>query len=213
MAYMSVDERRDAFVDAAVELIAAEGLAKATTRRIAERAGAPLGALHYCFRNKNELMELMAERGAATIHSALADVDPSLGLESTIRTSVDAYWRWVRDNLGLQLALLELGLWMVRNRREEVYAQWNVFGVEQLRRHLQAACQADDVDPARPIEDIVQFLFHRIDALVLELAASGNDEGCQRQVDLLADALVAVALPVRLEARTAPAGSRRGRGS
>jgi AcrR family transcriptional regulator len=195
MAYISVDERRDAFVDAAVEVIAAEGLARATTRRIAERAGAPLGALHYCFRNKNELMELMAERGAATIRTELDNIDPTRGVEATLRDSVDAYWRWVRQNLGLQLALFEVCLWMIRNQREKVYAEWNEFGVDQLRRLLAAAAADDDVELIRPIEDLVQFLFHRIDALVFEYAVSRSDEACQRQVDMLADALVALALP------------------
>ena len=193
--YVSVEERRESFVDAAVELIAAEGLARATTRRIAERAGAPLGALHYCFRNKNELMELMAERGAATIRAALEDVDPAKGVEATLRDCVAAYWRWVRENLGLQLALFELGLWMIRNRREEVYAQWNAFGVDDLRAHLQRAAEIEEMELLIAIEDIVQFLFHRIDALTLEYAVAG-DEACQRPVDLLADALVALAIPV-----------------
>ena len=54
-------------VVAAIEVIASEGLARATTRRIAEAADAPLGSLHYCFRSKDELIESVLARAASTI--------------------------------------------------------------------------------------------------------------------------------------------------
>src|ERR1700754_1929840 len=108
MAYLSAEDRRATILDAAVEVIASEGLAKTTTRRIAETADAPLGALHYCFRNKDELMALVLERGATTLREAFEHVDPADGFEATVRASVESYWRWIRENLGLTLALMEL---------------------------------------------------------------------------------------------------------
>ena len=101
MAYLPAEERRQRIVEAAIEVIAAEGLAGATTRRIAERADAPLGALHYCFRNKDELMQVVAEHGATALRTSFDDVDPSAGLEATIRSSIAAMWSWVRANVGL----------------------------------------------------------------------------------------------------------------
>jgi AcrR family transcriptional regulator len=206
--YLSADTRREAFVDAAIDVIAKEGLTRATTRRIAERADAPLGALHYCFRNKNELMELIYERGAASIRDALEKVDPSKGVETTIRDSVGVYWRFIRDNLGLQLALFELGLWMIRNRREEMYANWNSFGVDQLRQKLDEAARADGVELATPAAELARFLFHSTDVLVLEYAVSGKKAVGQRQANLLADALVAMAgSPPRADGRRPRSGS------
>jgi AcrR family transcriptional regulator len=206
--YLSADTRREAFVDAAIDVIAKEGLTRATTRRIAERADAPLGALHYCFRNKNELMELIYERGAASIRDALEKVDPSKGVETTIRDSVGVYWRFIRDNLGLQLALFELGLWMIRNRREEMYASWNSFGVDQLRQKLDEAARADGVELATPAAELARFLFHSTDVLVLEYAVSGKKAVGQRQANLLADALVAMAgSPPRADGRRPRSGS------
>ena len=114
MPYLSADERRTKIIDAAIEVIAAEGLAKATTRRIAERADAPLGALHYCFRNKRELILLVADRAASTISSAFERVDPARGVEQTIRDCIDCFWTWMRDNPGLQLACMELLMQAIR---------------------------------------------------------------------------------------------------
>src|SRR5688572_32608164 len=114
MAYLSYEERRRSLIDAAVEVIVAEGLVKTTTRRVAEQAGAAIGTLHYCFRNKEELMEAVIERGASTFGAAFEHIDPAEGVEATIRAGVAAYWSWARDNPGLNMALQELLVWMIR---------------------------------------------------------------------------------------------------
>lgn len=204
MAYLSAEERRRSIVDAAVEVIASEGLAGATTRKIADRAQAPLGALHYCFRNKDELIELVAQRGATMLAAAFDDVDPGHGIEATVRDSVAAYWHWVRQNIGLQLALMELGMWRIRNGGgdENVYRMYDAFGGELIRRNLALAVDADSLTPAIPVDEIARFIIHRFDGMVFEYAASRDDAACQRQSDLLADALVTLALPDA--GRTAP---------
>ena len=196
MAYLSAEERRQSIVDAAVQVIAEEGLARATTRRIAERADAPLGALHYCFRNKDELIQLVADQGALMLREAFDGVDPSQGVEATIRASIDAMWTWVQGNAGLQLALLELGMWRIRQGGDpaEVYEMWSRFGGDLLRENLEAALAADDVDLRLPVEEIVRFINHRFDGLIMEYAASRDDAACKRQMDLLADAMVLLSL-------------------
>ena len=47
---------RTALVEAAVRVVEREGVAAATTRRIAAEAGLPLGAVHYWFRDKRALL-------------------------------------------------------------------------------------------------------------------------------------------------------------
>lgn len=197
MAYLPAEERRRSIIDAAVVVIASHGLSGATTRRIAEQAEAPLGALHYCFRNKAELIDLVAERGATMLREAFDGVDPTRGLEATIRDSVSAYWQWVQANLGLQLALLELGMWRIRQAGEDenVYSMYDAFGTDLLKRNLELAVKAEKSEPAITVEEITRFITHRFDGMILEYAASRDREACQRQADLLADALVLLALP------------------
>jgi AcrR family transcriptional regulator len=196
LAYIPVPERRKRIVEAAIEVIAEHGLASATTRRIAERADAPLGALHYCFTNKNQLIDLIIEEGVTMLAMAFEAVDPQQGLEATIRADIEALWRWYRSNIGLQLALMELG--MVRIRRggtpAEMYSMWDRFGREIIRDHLEAAARADKTTPKIPIDEIVRFILHRFDGLTLEYAASRDIPACQRQIDLLADLMVQAAL-------------------
>ena len=196
MVYLSAEERRQSIVDAAIAVIAAEGLQKATTRRIAEKADAPLGALHYCFKNKEELIKLVADQGAAKLQEAFDGVDPGLGVAATIRDSIDAMWRWVRKNAGLQLALMELGMWRIREggRPKEVYRMWDNFGGNLLREHITAAVRAEGATLAIDIEDIVRFINHRFDGLAFEYAASKDVAACERQTHLLADAIVYLSL-------------------
>ncbi|GAA0920893.1 TetR/AcrR family transcriptional regulator [Virgisporangium aurantiacum] len=196
MAYLSAEERRQSIIDAAIEVIATEGLQKATTRRIAQQADAPLGALHYCFRSKEELIHLVAEQGAARLRTAFDGVDPALGVEATIRDSVAALWRWARKHPGLQLALMELGMWRIREGGppEEVYSMWDNFGGNLVREHLQRAVNLEPVDLAISVEEIVRFINHRFDGLAFEWAASRDEAACERQTHLLADAMVLLAL-------------------
>ena len=198
MAYLSADERRESIIDAAVDVIASEGLARMTTRRIAERAGAPLGALHYCFRNKEELLDLVFNRARETLTTSFKRVDPSRGAEATIRDSVDAYWVWIRDNIGLHMALVELMMLAIRNKEpgKELYASINdPYGGEVLRSNLRQAAEHDGITLAIPIDDIARFIIHRFDGMTVEYAASQDRAACKRQTQYLADALVAIALP------------------
>ena len=195
MAYLSADVRRRQIIDAAIEVIATEGLARATTRRIAERADATLGSLNHCFRGKDELMRLVLERGIATMEDAFAGIDPQQGLEPTIRAVVAAYWRWIRDNLGVHLAMMELLMWAIRRHEpgRNLYADANdPHGGHLVRALLSAAAEADGRAPATPVDELARFLIHRCDGLVLEYAESRDEAACERQTELLADALIAL---------------------
>jgi AcrR family transcriptional regulator len=210
VAYLSAEERRRTIIDAAIEVIAQEGLARATTRRIAERANAPLGALHYCFRNKEELIQVVADEGAQMLEAAFDEVDPSVGFEQTLRDSIAALWHWVEQNAGLQMALLEMAMWRIREADEsaDLYEMWTRFGGDLLRDRLGRALEQDPVELMVPLEEIVRFVNHRFDGLILEFAASRDVAACQRQTELLADAMVLLSVP-GTEPRTAQSGAGR----
>ena len=67
MPHIAVDERRQLLVEAAIRVMARDGVAKATTRAIAAEAGMALAAFHYSFRSKQELLENVLE--AITSHT------------------------------------------------------------------------------------------------------------------------------------------------
>jgi AcrR family transcriptional regulator len=76
----SAEERREQLLDAAVEVIAEQGLNRATTRAITDRAGLALGAFHYVFSSKDELLE-------AVIHRVVRDIDATMAETASAATS------------------------------------------------------------------------------------------------------------------------------
>ena len=200
LVYLAVDERRRLIIDAAVEVVVSEGLARATTRRVAERAGMPVGTLHYCFRDKEEMFLSILGRGQKTMRRTFEALEPTGGFERTLRASTAMYWEWIRDNPGLHLALMELLLWFIRNQDTLAPGTgdlWNManapFGGDLIQARLEEAAALDGTRPAVPVPELVRFLIHRMDGLVFELAETRDEDACARQTEMLADALVFLA--------------------
>src|SRR3954469_19945780 len=73
MAHVPTEVRRQQLIDAAMAVISREGVDGATTRRIADEAGAPLATLHYCFQTKENLLWATFEHLAGLVRSALEE--------------------------------------------------------------------------------------------------------------------------------------------
>jgi len=170
MTRLSVDERREQFVRAAITVMSQEGLDRATTRRIAEVADAPQAALHYAFRDKNEL--LVAVVGAVTgeVERVLREsVDPDAGLEAAIRSASHAFWEHVVGDDGLQLMQYELSIHCRRTPGLEWLAEWQYHRYVMVAHDVfQAAVRADpnvgDIDVAA----LSRFIVAATDGLILQ---------------------------------------------
>jgi AcrR family transcriptional regulator len=79
----SAGGRRAELVAAAARVVSRDGVAAATTRRIADEAGLPQGLVHYWFASKDELLQevimtLLSQFEAAAVAPAGAHVrDPA----------------------------------------------------------------------------------------------------------------------------------------
>ncbi|MCX5554812.1 TetR/AcrR family transcriptional regulator [Streptomyces sp. NBC_00038] len=108
------DSRRTELITAARSVIAKEGVAAATTRRITQEAGLPHGTFHYWFSGKEELFEeLIAEvirelkEGVATVVSSV-EGDSDASLRDHLRAAFDVVRRDEQVEPGRQLAMYEL---------------------------------------------------------------------------------------------------------
>ncbi len=113
--------RREELVEAGARVVAREGVAAATTRRIADEAGVPQGLVHYWFADKNELLEEVVEtylRGfeAAALASAVDAEAADSGAEADyVLERLRAAFDVVRnDDPGRQIAMYELTTWALR---------------------------------------------------------------------------------------------------
>lgn len=114
MAHIPLEQRKDEFVAAAVSVVAEHGVRGATTRRIADAAGAPLASLHYCFERKEDLfVEAFTRIGRLLV----PEHEPDPAGTSEPRT-VGSYLRsgtdWLLANENYAIAQVDLYLWTLR---------------------------------------------------------------------------------------------------
>lgn len=114
---MTPDDRRAALIQAAIQVIARGGVAAATTRAIVAEARMPLGAFHYVFASREELLSQVirsvtdGERMAAELALPMGEAT----LEQTIVAALDAYLDLLVADPERELALLELTQYGVRH--------------------------------------------------------------------------------------------------
>jgi len=122
MARLKADTRRRHFVDAAMAVISREGIANATTRRIADEAGAPLASLHYCFQTKENLFLAVMEHITNKIQLLKKDIDvdsddqeaPARKMAAVAEQLLMTAIRWMLDNPEAARAAYEVQLWADR---------------------------------------------------------------------------------------------------
>ena len=92
-----------------------EGVQSVTIRAIAKEANAPLATAHYCFSNKEELMEAAAEAWFKNLSRFSSGVSVHLGLRKAVEQVAEGYWRALEEEPESILSEIELILWATRN--------------------------------------------------------------------------------------------------
>lgn len=111
--------RRRAIVEAAAALLVEDGVVDLTHRRVAERAGLPLGATTYYFASLDELTTAALDHLAAEIDAelqALADVLAQRGLLAAVLAEELLVYLADRDQLRIDSALYFAGVTDARLR-------------------------------------------------------------------------------------------------
>lgn len=113
MSHIPAAQRRAQLVSAAIEVMTEEGVERASTHRIAARAGVSQGMVHYAFDDKAALLEAVIEAVAQRIRRTLADAsDRTAGSLSGL---LRAFWDHVEATPDLQVLQYELTIHAVRD--------------------------------------------------------------------------------------------------
>jgi AcrR family transcriptional regulator len=179
----SVDERREQLIDATIAILASEGLAAATTRRITDEAGLALGAFHYAFRSKDELLRAVIERLSAQLSDLLGGLAEGdrVDLPSAVEAIIRGVWDWVERDPDVQLAQYELTIHALRDPTLRELAAW------QYERYAAIVVDILDGVPGAPTDgDLVElsrFLVASLDGLILHHCVQGDLESARRRLE------------------------------
>lgn len=114
--HQPVSYRRRQFVDAAITVISREGVARATTRRIAEVAQLPTASLHCCFTTKEDLLHAVYEAITTTgIVEVGMGIKQGVGLHQGIADITRSFANWFQSSREMQLATYELTMSSLRS--------------------------------------------------------------------------------------------------
>ncbi|MFH8621313.1 TetR/AcrR family transcriptional regulator [Streptomyces vietnamensis] len=196
MARQSADERREQLVEAAIRVMIRDGVAKATTRAIVGEAGVPLGAFHYCFRSKQELLYGVIERiMLRSLAFPLVPLADGASVHDVIHATLHAYWDRIRERPDehqltyelTQYALREPGLADVARRQYQHYLQANI-------DHLQSVASLAGIRWTTEIPVLARYGLNFLDGLTLNWLIDRDDAQALAALDAYAAHLASLAV-------------------
>ncbi|HEY0214906.1 MAG TPA: TetR/AcrR family transcriptional regulator [Cellulomonas sp.] len=212
---IAVQDRRRALIDAAVRVIAREGVAAATTRAVVAEAGMSLASLHYAFPSREHLLDAViaevtdqerraAEEGLLPLDALVGTPDAldapdgggRPGLEEVVRAGLDRYVDLLEADPDREQALLELATYALRTpgQRAARVAQYDVYQ-EAARATLTAAARATATRWTVPLTDAARALVMVTDGLTTAWLADRDSDAARRTAAFAARALASLAEP------------------
>ena len=199
--YVKADVRRGQLVAAAREVLEREGMAGATLRAVAARAGVPLGTVHYIFPSKEQLLRAVLEDVVEEISDAArASAGTATDLESAIRTTALEVWsNLVETNPGLQVMQYELTMWALRTpgMAEVARRQYELY-LEVITTIWTEAVDRAGVPLAVPADRLARLFLAGVDGLILQYLTIGDAARTKADLEALVGETVRYAAPPQI---------------
>jgi AcrR family transcriptional regulator len=167
------DPVRNQLIAAAIEVVTRDGLAAATTRRISEQAGLPLGTFHYWFSNKEELFECLFEEILKEIEESTQSVPGARpGATPSALQLFQSAFAVVSDRgeegIKRQMVPYELTMLALRTPAFRDFARRQYELYRQVATNM-AGPLLDDIDPRLPggPDAVIQLVTALFDGLIL----------------------------------------------
>ncbi|MEU8530710.1 TetR family transcriptional regulator C-terminal domain-containing protein [Streptomyces sp. NPDC048629] len=198
MPRLSADERREQLVEAAIRVMIRDGVAKTTTRAVVMEAEVPLGAFHYCFRSKVELLQSVIEQIMKRTLTPVIDRPEGASPYDVIRATLHAYWDRVRERPAEHLVTYELtqyalrqpGLADLARKQYRHYLAINTSYLESLARTVGITWTVD-------LPVLARHSLSLLDGLTLNWLIDPDDAQAAAALDEYAAYLASVARPTR----------------
>ncbi|MFF1739097.1 TetR/AcrR family transcriptional regulator [Streptomyces mirabilis] len=194
---MAASDRRAELLEAAIRVMTRDGVAKATTRAIVNEAGMTLGAFHYCFDSRAQLLErvteTLTERYVAEVRGLFA---PHRDIRDSVLDSLHAFWKGFEANPGEHQISYELTQYALRNPGFENIArrQYEIF-LAAFASLLELAAENAGIEWTQPVPILARYVHSVIDGLNMTWLVDRNSDHSQAVLHLLADHLLQYARP------------------
>ncbi|MGY1780756.1 TetR/AcrR family transcriptional regulator [Geodermatophilus sp. SYSU D01036] len=193
MPRLPAAQRRAALVEAALRVMARDGLAAGTTRAVVAEAGMPLAAFHYAFASRDELLrELVARVVGRELAAATAALDPAAGLAGCLRAAAAGYLDHLEREPGAEALMLELTLHAVRDPalRAVAAAQYRAYTAAATRL-LEEAAAATGATWRRPVPELARLLVTVVDGATTTWLVDRDTAATRAVLDAAIDQLAA----------------------
>lgn len=190
MAHVPTDVRRQQFIDAAVTVISRVGVDGATTRRIAEEAGAPLATLHYCFQTKENLLWAVFEQIASLMRTdregdGVQEQVQGQSVFSIATKLLTETVRWAVARPAENRTQIEIWLWAERNDPELAIKLYGLY-IDSWKELLRAA---KNPLPEDQLESVTRVIVSIVDGLCMQLITHGDEKMILREVETASEML------------------------
>ena len=179
-------DRRTEILEAAIRVLARDGIAQASTRKLAAEAGINQATLLYYVGSKDELLlavlqEMMRQTREIAIAAATEHVLP---LREAIANSVRAFWRHVEATPELQVMQYELTLYALRNPESAWLAREQYSGYcAVVEGVLRATCEQQGTTCAISDDALARFIVGGLDGLILQFVSDQSITRARRDLD------------------------------
>ncbi len=194
MAYQESAVTRQQLVDATVRVVSAHGVAKATTRKIAQEAKLNLATVHYVFGSKEELfaavmLDCMAPQVGAM--GGVAELPAKCGLRLAVVEVIKGFRKSVTEHSALAIAQYELLCWALRSKDADHLAKRITEEyITAIRAQFDGLANADDTGVDLAV--LARYVYMIIDGMYFQHLTIGAGVG-DDELGPLADALLGVA--------------------
>jgi AcrR family transcriptional regulator len=188
-------ERRAEILAAAIRVLARDGIAETTTRKIAAEANVNQATLRYYFGSKDDLLfAVLQEMMRMTGEIVQAGITFDHGLHHAIAESLKAFWTHVEAAPELQVMQYELTLYALRHQESAWLAKQQYDGYSSVvETLLQQGFEATGNTCSLPFADLARFIIGGLDGLILQFISDHDTVRARRDLDHLIAAVIGLA--------------------
>jgi len=191
-------ERRRLLVEAALRVIARDGMNAATTRAVVGEANMSLASFHYAFTSRDEMMrELVAHVVENETVAAFSGLRLGADIRTSIRDALNAFFEGAviadpeHEQVMFEIMQYALRTPGLRHLAAEQYSRYRAAVTELL---IAGATNAG-VTWTRPVDDVARSVLTLTDGLTFGWLADRDTDAARRVIEFAADSLSTLAVP------------------